>query len=178
MARVTASTLWDCFVVVSSWWTRATIFWHRCSNAIAFFAIVLGSFLGVSLVILLVATLSSTPKPSPAPEGHIIWKLLSFLPLYWRAVRADPSAGRRAIGLLALRVWEHTWILRLRAASSAVTFPVKGKLLLSFALIVAQIGNVYQIHYPPGYQSLTSKLFRCQRVEPEPELRTTHQCGA
>ena len=41
----------------------------------------------------------------------------------------------------------------------------KGKLLLGFALIVAQVGDVYQIRYPQGYQSLTHILFSPLRLD-------------
>ena len=47
----------------------------------------------------------------------------------------------------------------MRGAAAAVTLPVKLKLLLSYALVVAQLGSVYQIRYPPGYESVTSTLF-------------------
>ena len=38
-------------------------------------------------------------------------------------------------------------------------------MLLRGALVVAQIGDVYQIRYPQGYQSLTHKLFAPLRLE-------------
>jgi len=56
-------------------------------------------------------------------------------------------------------------MVRLRATSAAIALPVKLKLLLSFALITAQIGDVYQVRYPDGYASLTDTLFSPLRLE-------------
>ena len=39
------------------------------------------------------------------------------------------------------------------------TLGIKLKILLSFTLVTAQIGDVYQVRYPPGYQTLTDQLF-------------------
>ena len=39
------------------------------------------------------------------------------------------------------------------------TLDVKLKILVSFTLVTAQIGDVYQVRYPAGYQTLTDALF-------------------
>ena len=43
--------------------------------------------------------------------------------------------------------------------------PVKLKLLLGYGLVVAQLQDVYQIRYPPGYQSIALRLFSPLRLQ-------------
>ena len=68
-------------------------------------------------------------------------------------------SAHRTLLRCAKGVWHHRRAVQLRGAAAAVTLPVKLKLLLSYALVVAQLGSVYQIRYPPGYESVTSTLF-------------------
>jgi hypothetical protein len=63
-----------------------------------------------------------------------------------------------------MSVWEHAYTVAMRRAADAITLPVKGKLILHFALVVAQLGDVYQIQYPDGYQSLTQRIFSPLRL--------------
>ena len=55
--------------------------------------------------------------------------------------------------------------MRIRRACHSITLPVKLKLLVSFGMIVAQIGDVYQLRYPSDYQSLTTRIFSPLRLE-------------
>ena len=111
---------------------------------------------GAVLTILFIASLLA-----PKPPSHAASRLRRCC----RTTLAAPAAGTRAIVACAQRAWDHPHIARVRAASKAVTLPVKGKLLLGFALVVAQIGDVYQIRYPPNYQSITHTLFAPLRLQ-------------
>ena len=56
----------------------------------------------------------------------------------------DPNARTLLVsGVLVL--WQHPRVLSLRAIAAAAQLADKLKLLLGFALIVAQVGDVYQI---------------------------------
>ena len=63
-----------------------------------------------------------------------------------------------------MSVWERASTVAMRRAADAITLPVKGKLILHFALVVAQLGDVYQIRYPDDYQSLTQRIFSPLRL--------------
>ena len=89
----------------------------------------------------------------------------SRLRRFYHSIVDAPSSARRCIIVCAMRAWNHPCIARLRVASATTTLPVKAKLLLGFALVVAQIGDVYQIRYPEGYQSITHKLFAPLRLQ-------------
>ena len=54
---------------------------------------------------------------------------------------------------------------RLRTAATFIDLAAKGKMLLSFATIVAQLQDVYQLHYPGGYSSLTRRIFSPIRLQ-------------
>jgi len=62
-------------------------------------------------------------------------------------------------------VWGNRHTVRLRTACSAITLPIKLKLLLGYAQVVAQLQAVYQIRYPSGYQSLTARVFQPLRLQ-------------
>ena len=56
--------------------------------------------------------------------------------LLWRTLAAMPAAVRSTVSTCARSAWSHRHVVRLRAASTAVTLPVKLKLLLSFYQIL------------------------------------------
>ena len=82
-----------------------------------------------------------------------------------QAFAAAPGTALAALAACAHAIVGWVAVGRLCAAAKAVTLAVKAKLVLSFALIVAQIGDVYQVRYPDGYQSFTSRLFSPLRLQ-------------
>ena len=81
------------------------------------------------------------------------------------ALMAAPPAARHALFGCVSYAWNHPLVVRLGNASSSITLPVKLKLLLGFALVVAQIEDVYQIRYPDGYHTLTHRIFTPLRLQ-------------
>ena len=55
--------------------------------------------------------------------------------------------------------------VNLRLAADSVALFAKLKICLGFAQVVAQIGDVYQLRYPSGYQSISSQLFSPLRLQ-------------
>lgn len=98
-----------------------------------------------------------------APYPHLV--ATSRLRLFCLQVAAAPSSVLKAVSACASHVSNHPCIVRLCNAAEAITLPVKLKLLLGFALITAQIGDVYQVLYPPDYQSLTHRIFSPLRLD-------------
>ena len=72
---------------------------------------------------------------------------------------------RRLIVRRAKHTWSHPRVVQLRSACTEATMPVKLKLLLGYGLVVAQLQDVYQIRYPPGYQSIALRLFSPLRLQ-------------
>jgi hypothetical protein len=117
-------------------------------QSFSFFGAIVGSVVGVAVACLLLAGFMHDPA----------------LPLRDR-IKGACSIGKRAIAASLLKLGSHPRIVALRAASDSITLLVKGKLLVGFALVMAQMGDVYQIRYPPGFQSLTSTLFSPLRLQ-------------
>jgi len=121
---------------------------RTCVQSFSFFGAIVGSLVGVAVACLLLAGFMHDPA----------------LPLRDR-IKGACSNGKRAVTASLLKLGSHPRIVALRAASDSITLLVKGKLLLGFALVMAQMGDVYQIRYPPGFQSLTSTLFSPLRLQ-------------
>ena len=121
---------------------------RTCVQSFSFFGAIVGSVVGVAVACLLLAGFMHDPA----------------LPLRDR-IKGACSNGKRAVTASLLKLGSHPRIVALRAASDSITLLVKGKLLLGFALVMAQMGDVYQIRYPPGFQSLTSTLFSPLRLQ-------------
>ena len=83
----------------------------------------------------------------------------------WRRLTSAVRDGVGDLAAVCRRISTLPLVLRLRAASEATAFPNKLKICLGVSLIAAQIGDVYQIRYPPSYQSLSHRLFAPLRGE-------------
>jgi hypothetical protein len=127
-----------------------------CLNVFAFFGVVLGVVVGCIMLIVLEFAVF-------APDPHLV--ATSRLRLFCLQVAAAPSSVLKTVSACASHVSNHPCIVRLCNAAEAITLPVKLKLLLGFALITAQIGDVYQVLYPPDYQSLTHRIFSPLRLD-------------
>jgi hypothetical protein len=121
---------------------------RTCVQSFSFFGAIVGSVVGVAVACLLLAGFMHDPA----------------LPFRDR-IKGACSNGKRALTTSLLKLGSHPRIVALRAASDSITLLVKGKLLLGFALVMAQMGDVYQIRYPPGFQSLSSTLFSPLRLQ-------------
>ena len=123
-----------------------------CAHAYALVGIALGSMvLAVIVGVVGAGLVARTPHRTAAGGGRLRRCCV--------ALAAAPSAGCRAFAGCSRAVCAHPCVIRVCAAAAATTLAVKAKLLLGFALVVAQIGDVYRIRYPEGYLSLTSRLF-------------------
>ena len=78
--------------------------------------------------------------------------------------RVPPAAATRAMARLSaaagtIRPTASLASLRLKAAAETMGLRSKLKIGLGFYLILAQVEDVYQIRYPPDYQSISSVVF-------------------
>ena len=98
----------------------------------------------------------TTPGSSPASTTHgaCVW-----LGNVWRRFRTAMRDGVSELAAACRQLCTTPLVLRLRAASEATALPSKLKICLATTLIVAQIGDVYQVRYPPSYHSLSNYLF-------------------
>ena len=76
-----------------------------------------------------------------------------------RVAPANGALARLNAAAETIRPKASQIILRLKAAAETVGLRSKLKIGLGFYLILAQIEDVYQIRYPPDYQSISSVVF-------------------
>ena len=129
---------------------------HPCSNVLSILGLICGSFMGIVLVVVCIVSLVVSGPAIHAP---------SLIQRLCHRVLAIPSTARRIILTCANRMWNHSSFACLRATSDSIDLPVKGKLLLGFAMVVAQIGDVYRVRYPRDYESITNLLFAPLRLQ-------------
>ena len=99
---------------------------------------------------------ATAPGPPPAPGTR---RVCARIRNAWQRLGSAVGDGVHDLAAACRQLSTLPLVLRLRAASVATALPNKLKICLSVTLIVAQMGDVYQIVYPPSYQSLSDNLF-------------------
>ena len=134
-----------------------TLTCEPCQKPAVFFGALAGGLMSILLAVAIIAAILAPKQRLPTSTSR--------LRRCCHALAAAPRASWSVLAACLLSVWDHKYTIRLRRASAAVTLPVKLKQLLSFALVVAQIGDVYRIRYPDEYASVTHKAFGFLRLE-------------
>mmetsp|Transcript_76621 Transcript_76621/g.151867 ORF Transcript_76621/g.151867 Transcript_76621/m.151867 type:complete len:1162 (-) Transcript_76621:155-3640(-) len=142
----------------ASYFDKSRLSCEPCTSAVKFFGLAIGAIAAVALIPVFAAAILS-PKP-PMPLAHT-----SRLRRCYHAVVVILSATRHTVDAWASCAWRHTFVARLRTASKRITLPVKVKFLLHFALVIAQIGDVYQVRYPQSYDSVSHRVFAPFRLQ-------------
>ena len=75
------------------------------------------------------------------------------------------AAGCRVLKAWARRLRRTKAVARLLAAAEYVGLKAKLKICLGLYLVLAQLGDVYRIRYPPDYQSVSKTLFSVLRPD-------------
>ena len=118
-----------------------------CNTSLVYFGCTLAG-------VVLVAAFTILAAGARASASH----LTASSRLSWRRICATPAAGCRALAAFAGRAYDHPCFFGVRRVYLVISGKIKP--VLGFALIVAQLGDVYQIHYPADYQTVTSVILR------------------
>ena len=119
-------------------------------------------------------SLQQQPLPDVAPpvhaDGDAVPALLPLAPPRhtrlrgaWRGCKTAVVAGGMELKAVCGHVANLPAVLWLRASAESCAFFTKLKICLGVTLIVAQMGAVYQLRYPPSYHAVHSHVFAALR---------------
>ena len=139
---------------------------RSCRQAQAFYGrlllILLVALAGFILVLGCAASLRArlaTPRAECMSCGSV-WRSRSNRAVALLHLATLPiGAGWRVLKAWARRVRQTEALARLSAAAEHVGLRSKLKICLGLYLVLAQLGDVYQIRHPPKYQSISKTLF-------------------
>ena len=143
---------------------------RSCSQAQAFYGqlllIILAALVGLTFALGCAVSLRTRLAKPPALRmtfNYVCGYACASALLYLATLPI--AAGWKVLKTWARRLRQTKAVARLIAAAEFVGLKAKLKICLGLYLVLAQLGDVYRIRYPPNYQSVSRTLFSVLRPD-------------